>query len=232
LQINVTQQGVYNLILDITTFEIDVEKVGDIQTPVYEQVKSCELYVHLSATNATYTEMTLNVDTNEYCLQKEIPQNAIIGFYSASHMARYNVTLKDTANNTVVWWDFANKNRVRVHVGGTYKIYFNAKTYEVKVELQNPDTATYFCQVEWNKGNLLTAPDSSKPYLFEHTVVAQTSVDGRTPLPKFYPELGMAYDLTIVDQDDSLIGGDEFDESGTYKLIINLKDFTLTILKQ
>ena len=230
LQINVIKQGVYDIILDVETFAIDLVKVGDIDTPVYETIKTCELYVHVSSSNYSYTPMTLNVETNEYYIQKEIPLNASIGFYNASHIGNYKMTVEPSLMDKLVYYDSYNNRKVKVHVGGTYKIYFNAKTYKLRLELQNPDTASYYCQVEWDKGNELTAISTETPYLFEYEFVAQGKInDPYVDIPSFYPKLGMKYQLSVIDV-DGFVGNDSYvTESGTYKLTINLKDFTLTV---
>lgn len=103
LQVNIKEQGIYNLILDIETFGIDMVKVGEIDTPVYETIKTCELYVHLSADNYTYSPMTLDTATNEYYMQAEIPLNASLGFFSASHNSRYKMTVDTGLNNTLAY---------------------------------------------------------------------------------------------------------------------------------
>lgn len=233
LQINIKKQGVYDLILDIETFAIDMVKVDDIETPVYETVKSCELYIHLSASNFSYTEMTLNNETNEYFVEAEIPLRASIGFFSASHMGRYKFTVEPNIKDTLVYCDgFKNETSAYVNVGGRYKVYFNAKTYVVRLELQNPDTAQYFCQVGWDNDHELVAVSSATPYLFEYEFIAQGKVnDPYVDIPKFYPSLGMSYKLSIIDEDGFVAYDSYITESGTYKLTINLKDFTLTIKK-
>ncbi len=230
LQINIIKQGVYDIILDVETFAIDMVKVGDIDTPVYETIKTCELKVQESLSNYSYTPMVLDVETNEYYIQKEIPLDASIGFYNASHVGNYKLTVEPSLCDTLIYYDAFNDRKVQVHVGGTYKIYFNAKTYALRLELQNPDTASYFCQVEWNKGNELTAKSIATPYLFEYEFVAQGKVnDPYVDIPSFYPKLGMKYNLTIIDVDGFVFNDMYVTESGKYLLTVNLKDFTLTV---
>ena len=230
LQINVIKQGVYDIILDVETFAIDMVKVGDIDTPVYETIKTCELNVHVSLSNYSYTPMTLDVGTNEYYIQTEIPLNASIGFYNASHTGNYKMTVEPSLLDTLIYYDIYNNRKVQVHVGGTYKIYFNAKTYVLRLELQNPDTASYYCQVEWDKGNELTAKNSATPYLFEYEFVAQGKInDPYVDIPSIYPKLGMKYQLSVIDVDGFVANDIYLTESGTYILTINLKEFTLTV---
>ena len=233
LQINIIQQGIYDIILDVETFAIDLVKVGDIDTPVYETIKSCELNIHVSSTDHTYTPMALDVATNEYYIETEIPLNASIGFYNASHTGRYKMTVEPSLMDTLIFYDYygsTKPSQVQVHVGGTYKIYFNAKTYVLRLELQNPDTAKYYCQVEWNENKELTAVSNGTPYLFEYEFVAQGERnDAYVDIPSFFPKLGMAYDLSVIDVDGFVAYDEYITESGTYKLTINLKEFTLTI---
>ena len=226
LQINITQKGIYTLVLDIETFAIDMVKVGDIDTPVYERVRSCELMVHESLENHTYSAMTLDTATDEYYIQTYIPANATIAFVNATHFSRYKTEVGANLRDTLVYWDYFSPDDMRVHVGGTYKVYFHAKNYVTRLELLDPDTATYYCQVGWQQGNVLSPKSASEPYLFECELVATQTY---TELPDFYPELGMSYALSVVDLDGLTVGDMYVKEVGTYKLTINLKEFTLTV---
>lgn len=232
LQINIIKQGIYDLILDTETFAIDMIKVGDISTPVYEKIKYCELYIHVSLSNYTYSEMTLNKETNEYYIESDLPLNSSIGFFNESHTCRYKMDVEQSLKDRLVYWNFNNTVSVNIHVGGRYKIYFNAKTYVLRLELQNPETANYFCQVEWNKNNILSPVNSTTPYLFEYEFVAQgTPTDPYVDLPNFYPKLGMKYALSLIDEDEVVISDYYLEDGNTYKLTVNLLDFTLTVKK-
>ena len=231
-QIDIIESGIYDLILDTETFGIDMVRVGDITTPVYEKIKSCEMKIHVSGSSSSYTEMTLNSDTEDYFLQTSIPRNASIGFTSSSHNANYKTTVAPEISDTLVYWNNADKARIQVHVGGVYNVYFNAKTYVLRMELQNPDTADYFCQVGFNENNILTAKSSATPYLFEYkfTAVYEAGNPYARIIPSFYPQLGMKYSLTLIDE-ESLVAGDYLEVGYTYRLTVNLKDFTLTVEK-
>ena len=232
LQINIIKQGIYDLILDTETFAIDMIKVGDISTPVYEKIKYCELYIHVSLSNYTYSEMTLNKETNEYYIESDLPLNSSIGFFNESHTCRYKMDVEQSLKDRLVYWNFNNTVSVNIHVGGRYKIYFNAKTYVLRLELQNPEMANYFCQVEWNKNNILSPVNSTTPYLFEYEFVAQgTPTDPYVDLPNFYPKLGMKYALSLIDEDEVVISDYYLEDGNTYKLTVNLLDFTLTVKK-
>lgn len=227
-QIDIVKKGVYDIILDIETLAIDMFFLRDIQTPVYETIKTCELKVHVSLEDYSYTAMTLNQQTNEWYIEKFIPLDASIGFYSDTHNSKYNMTVEPKLFDRYVYWSYNSRSQVQVHVGGTYKIYFNAKTYVLRLELQNPDTASYYCQVGWKENKELTPVSPTTPYLFEHELVAEKDY---TELPSFYPCLGMSYDLTVIDVEDNVFNDEEVRNKGTYKLSVNLKEFTLTVEK-
>ncbi|MBO5286219.1 MAG: hypothetical protein J6B16_04915 [Clostridia bacterium] len=235
LQINIIKQGIYDLVLDIQTLSIDMVKVGDIVTPVYETIKSCELYVHVSSSNYSYTPMTLDPTSNQYFIEAEIPLNASVAFYNASHTGRYKMKADYTISNVLVYYNGTygkNPDGFYAHVGGRYKIYLDAKTYALKFELQNPDTATYFCQVGWEQGNVLTPVNSDTPYLFTYNFTAQGKPnDPYVDIPKFYPKLGLPYGLMVIAEDDIVASGQYIKEPGEYILTINLKEFRLYIEK-
>lgn len=231
LQIDIVAQGIYNLILDTQTFEIDMIKVGDITTPVYETIKYCELYVHTSSATS-YTKMTLDTTTNEYYIEKDLPVNCSLGFFNESHTGRYKMTVDSNLDRKYTHWNSSNPVSVQVHVGGTYKIYFNSKTYVLRLELQNPNTANYFCQVGFNENNILSPVSQLTPYLFEYTWTAEgTRTDPYVEIPSFYPELGFSYTLTVNDVNGYVFADTYVTESGTYKLTINLLEFTLSVEK-
>ena len=230
-QIDITQEGIYNLVVDITTFGIDMQRVGDIDAPVYETIKSCNLYIHNSVSDTSYSKMTLNTETKEYYIEKRIALNATIMFVSDSHNSHYKMTLNDGLEDKYLYWQSTDSNKAYVHIGGTYKVYFNAKTYVLRLELQNADTATYFCQVGFNQGNELNPQNANTPYLFEYEFVATGEPGTFAKLPEFFPKLGMNYKLSVVDEGNKTYANKYVKESGTYKLTINLRDFTLTVEK-
>lgn len=226
-QFDIVSEGIYDLILDTETFAIDIVRVGNIVTPVYETIKTCELKIQVSQNDVTYKPMTLNSATNEYYIETAIPRNAIIGFYSAdTHTSHYKLGIGTALNNQQFYYSNTSTQSVYVSVGGTYKVYLNAKTYDFRLELQNPDTAQYYCQVEWNKGNILSPVDSETPYLFEYNMTTQ---DYNEDIPSFYPELGMAYALTVLGDNEIVNSLGYIYTAGAYKLTVNLKEFTVTV---
>lgn len=226
-QFDIVSEGIYDLILDTETFAIDIVRVGNIVTPVYETIKTCELKIQVSQSDVTYKPMTLNTATNEYYIETVIPRDATIGFYSAdTHTSHYKLGIGTALNNRHFYYSYTGTQSVNVSVGGTYKVYLNAKTYDFRLELQNPDTAQYYCQVEWNKGNILSPVDSETPYLFEYNMTTQ---EYNEDVPSFYPELGMAYDLTVLGDSEIVNSIGYIYLPSAYKLTINLKEFTVTV---
>ena len=231
LQINIIKSGIYDLILDTKTLKIDMVRVSNIDTPVYETIKNCEFYIHNSINDYSYTEMAFNESTNEYYLEAQIPRGASLGFFSSSHNSRYKVIVDSAVVNKTIYYHDINPDSMYANVGGTYKVYINAKTYEVRFELQNPDTASYFCQVGFNEGKLVSPVSTETPYLFRYEFTPSAYNDYES-IPSFYPELGFKYELEIIDQGDLVVGDSLFGNGSTYTLLINLKDFTLTVSKQ
>ena len=232
LQVNIIKSGIYDLILDVTTLEIDMVRVGNIDTPVYETIKSCELYIHNSLNDYTYTEMAFNKETNEYYLETQIPRGASLGFFSASHNSRYKVIVDSSIVNKTIYYHDISPDLMYANVGGTYKVYINAKTYQVRFELQNPDTASYFCQVGFGEDVVLSPVSQDTPYLFRYEFLPEVE-NKHAIIPSFYPELGFSYVLEIIDEEGLVEGGDSlFGNGTTYILEINLKDFTLTVTEK
>ncbi len=230
-QLTIVSEGIYDVIFDTETFAFDLVRKGDIDTPVYEKAKTCELNVFDSASKSKYYPMQYIETSGEWYIEQEIPQGASLGFFSASHNSHYKLVASADIADRYVYLSSTIREQPQVHVGGTYKVYFNATTYELRLELLNPDTAAYYCQVGWNQGVVLS-PAMGAPYLFEYTFEAQGKPDDPyVKLPKFFPQLGMEYALTVVDENDITFAGKYVKESGTYKLTVNLKDFTLTVAK-
>ncbi len=230
LQIDIIKEGIYDLVFDTTTFGIDMQRKGDIETPVYETIKSCEIYIHNSASDYGYKKMTLDADTGDYYIETRMSCGTTIGFSSASHASRYYITLQDEIKDKYVYCDETTPTSAQVHIGGTYRVYFNSKTYVLRTELLDADTATYYCQVDFNKNGELTAKSASEPYIFEYDFTATGELGAYIEMPKFFPKLGMPYVLTVIDENE-LTYKKYVKQSGEYKLTVNLKDFTLTVEK-
>ena len=149
----------------------------------------------------------------------------IISFYNNLHTSNYKITLDENVNNKLA---SARKTIVTVNVGGNYNIYINKKNYVVRMELINPDTATYGC-VYYDGTDFITLQpyETGVPYIFHY----QITVDKYDSLPDFHSSNYKTYDLTVVDMTNILMGSGSnyyFKNEGTYNLIINLKNFEIS----
>ena len=225
IQINVKKEGIYKLTFDVKTLKFDMEYKSEITTPVYYTIKNCSIY----SLATSWVEMSLNPNNNDEFVINNFSVDAgkIISFYSNLHISNYKVTLDDSINNKLA---SARKSDVSVNVGGNYNIYINRKTYVVRMELINPDTATYSC-VYYDGTDFITLEpyDISVPYIFRQRIVVTTQYT--TDLPKFHTKNYKTYDFTVVDDTDVLMGSGKnyyFKHPGTYDVIINLKTFEIT----
>ncbi len=223
IQINVKKAGIYKLTFDVKTLKFDMEYKSEITTPVYYTIKNCSIY----SVATSWVEMSVNPDNNdEFVINNfSVEPGKIIGFYNNLHVSNYKVTLDESVNNKLA---SVRKTIVTVNVGGNYDIYINRKTYVVRMELLNPETATYGC-VYYDGADFITLQpyDIAVPYVFHY----QITVDKYDSLPKFHSEKYQTYDLTVVDTANILMGSGSnkyFKQAGTYDLIINLKTFEIT----
>ncbi len=228
-QINVKQEGIYRLSLDIDSFSIDMERLADIEVPVYEPIKTCQLYVHGDA-EKSYTTMTLDEGTGKWHVQKNIPLGSSISFFSASGNSHYKMDLADGLLNRYAYVDGVNNRSAYLHMGGNFDIYFDAKAYVLELTLNNPETATYHCQVGWDDAIVLS-PLSEAPYLFRHRITSAGKAGDYEKLPNFYPALGMPYELEFVSEGGDYNFKNYMKVSGEFDLTISLKDFRVTITK-
>ena len=225
IQINVKKEGIYKLIFDVDTLKFDMEYKAAIETPRYYSIKNCQLYTPTTQ----WVSMDVNpANADEFVLHNfSIPVNESLSFQNPSHTSLYKVTLDEPCDGR--YGSYAHPI-LTVNVGGNYNVYVNAKTYVVRLELLNPETATYSL-VHYNGTDFITLEpyDTSVPYVFHHRIVVDTNYT--TSLPNFYTEKYRTYRLTVMDTADLLISGSKnhyFKNVGTYDLIINLKTFEIT----
>ena len=133
------------------------------------------------------------------------------------------VAVDESINNKLA---SARKTIVTVNVGGLYNVYINKKTYVVRLELLNPDTATYSC-VYYDGTDFITLQpyESDVPYVFRQRIVVTTQYTTR--IPDFHTAKYRTYDLTVVDTMNVLMSN-YFKQPGTYDVIVNLKTFEIT----
>ena len=225
IQINVKKSGIYKLVFDTDTLKFDMEYKAEIQTPVYFTIKNCSIFS--LATN--WVEMSVNPDNaDEFVIHNfSVEAGKIISFYNNIHISNYKVTLAEGTNNKLA---SARKTVVTANVGGNYNIYINRKTYVVRLELLNPDTATYGCVYYDGTDFIELQPcEVDVPYIFRQRIEVDT--DYTTSIPSFHSTSYRTYQLTVVDTEDVLMGSGRnyyFKKAGTYDVIINLKTFEIS----
>lgn len=222
--INIIKEGIYTVIFDTETLKFDLVYKSEITMPVYYTIKNCSIY----SVATSWVEMSVNpANADEFVINNfNVTAGKIISFYNNLHTSNYKVTLEDSANNKLA---SSIKTNVTVNVGGNYNIYINRKTYVVRMELINPDTATYGC-VYYDGTEFITLQpyETDVPYIFHY----QITVDKYDNLPDFHSANYRTYDLIVVDTTNVLMGSGSnhyFKNKGTYNLIINLKTFEITV---
>ena len=226
IQINVKKSGIYKLTFDLDTLKFDMEYKAEIETPKYYPIKNCQIY-----SNATkWVDMNVNPENaDEFVINNfYIGANEFISFHDTTHVSCYKVTLDESCDKKYGSYTYPT---LVFNVGGNYNIYINKKTYVVRLELINPDTATYTCVYYDNNDFIeLTPYDVSVPYLFRQRVVADTKYT--TSVPDFYTTKYRTYKLTVIDTNNLLLGSEDdytFKNIGTYELTINLKTFEMSV---
>ena len=225
VQINVKKSGIYKLIFDTAALEFSMEYKAEIQTPVYYTIKDCDI---LSGKNS-WLELSVNSANEEEFVAKDIKLSAgeTVGFYSHLHTSHYKVSLEEGSRDR---YAALQGKFIKLNVGGTYNLYINRKTYAVRLELLNPDTASYSCVYYDGKDFIELSPyDTALPYIFRQRITVETKYT--TSLPKFHTANYRTYDLTVVDTADLLMGSGKnryFKEAGVYDIVINLKTFEIT----
>ena len=225
IQINVKKSGIYKLIFDVDTLKFDVEYKSEIQTPVYYPIKNCQIY----SVATEWVDMSVNpANADEFVINDfHIGVNEFISFQDRTHTSMYKVTVDESQNEK--YGSYKHPSLV-VNVGGRYNIYVNAKTYVVRFELLNPDTASYSCVYYDGKDFIELEPyEADTPYIFRQRIVVDTNYT--TSLPKFHTAKYRTYALTVVDTTDVLMSSGKnyyFKKMGTYDIIVNLKTFEIT----
>lgn len=227
IQINVKKEGIYKLIFDVDTLKFDIEYKAEIDEPQYYRIKNCQIY---STVTTQWVDMAVNPNNaDEFVINNfSIGVNESIAFFDRTHTSIYKITLDENCNEKYGSYRYPN---VLVNVGGLYNVYINAKTYVVRLELINPNEATYTC-VHYDGTNFITLEPNevSVPYVFCKRIEVTTNY---TSLPSFYTTKYATYDLAVVDNANVLMnsssGNYYFKQIGTYELTINLKTFEISV---
>ena len=223
--VNEGKSGIYKITFDLSTKLFDMEFKSEITTPVYEKMNGCDVH----SLKSGFTPLTVNPANPEELMIANYPieADALISFYNHGdvHLSNYKVILDESVQGKYASAMEDGDKHVSFLVGGIYNLYINPVTYDLRVELTNPDSADYSLQVYENSEPVkLTAPDSSLPYIF----VYQVTVNKNASIPIFISDGYVMYDLDVVASEyvDSIY--EDFKTPGTYSLEINLKSFTVT----
>jgi len=203
-----------------------MEYKSEIDTPVYYTIKNCSIYTK----RTSWVQMEINnANSDEFVIKNfALEAGEVISFFNNLHTSNYKVTLDASL---VGKYGYAEKSSVYVNVGGNYNVYINSKTYVVRFELLNPESAVYGCiYYDGQNFNTLSPTSLDTPYIFRQRIIVETKYT--TSVPDFYSLKYKAYSFTVVDPANLLLDGEEdhyFKQPGTYDLIINLQTFEITV---
>ena len=159
------KDGVYKVTFNKETLKINIDYIKEIDTPRYDYIEHCDALIIQGQSKV----MKANPNNQDELM--------VEGFNVPIHSSL--VFVNNLGCYTRVWLDESLVNQVRTFtkrellhfsVGGTYNFYLNRKTYVVRVELTNPDTASYTCayaseMTNWEKVSL--SKKSGSNHIFE-----------------------------------------------------------------
>ena len=236
IQTNIKKSGVYKVIFDTSTFLFDLEYKSEITTPVYEEIKNCDIY----STATSWTTMQKNGD-EFYILNYSVEKEKLVAFDSSfSHTSHYKTTIDEACKNRYIHKSGNKpKSDIWFMIGGKYNIYLNAKTYVVRVELVEANESSYSAVIYENKEfvNLQLENENIK-YIFKHQITITTQKYGNydvvvDTLPKIYNSSYVEFNLTPTEESKALLretsGKYYFKKAGTYNITVNLQNFTIAL---
>lgn len=226
IQLNVIKEGIYNIIFDTDTLKFDMVYLSEITTPRYYTIKNCDIY----SVATSWREMTKNPSNQDefYISNFHIDSGKSISFFSHIHTSNFVPTLDANSQKMAS----VRKSYVKIFIGGDYDVYINAKTYEVRLELKNPETADYSCvYYDGNDFIPLELVDNNVPYIFTYQITADKPYNPMEPdntkLHTLYSKDYGEYKFTLTNSPD--INTYYYcKKAGTYKVTVNLKTFELT----
>ncbi|MBP3309052.1 MAG: hypothetical protein J6L90_06395 [Clostridia bacterium] len=227
VQLGIKRSGIYNIYFDNEAHKFDLELIGEIETPRYYTVKSAAIYT----LRTDWVDMIPPEDGKEEFVIKafRIEAGENISFYNFVHTSRYKVSLAEGLEGRVATDSGAF---IYVNIGGSYDVYLNRTTYEVRLEPADGASAEY-CVIHYDGENFneLPALSPDTPHLFAITVAA----DGEhyIHIPHFYSKSYHEYALTVKESEHLTKIGDSYyvRERGEYKFTVDLKAFELTVEK-
>ena len=219
IQLNIVKSGIYKLIFDTKTLKFDMEYKSAITTPKYYTIPNCDIFTVATS----WVEMSKNPLNQEefYISNFHVDTGKDINFFSHIHTSNFVPTLHTDS----LKYGSVRKTNITILIGGNYNVYINSKTYEVRLELTNPDTADYSC-VYYDGSDFinLSLLDSNVPYVFTYTINITSKY---TSVPSFYSKCYKEYTLTTLSSPHVM--SKSFITTGTFKLNINLKTFELSV---
>lgn len=236
IQTNIKVSGIYKVVFDTSTFLFDLVYKSEITNPVYEEIKDCD--IHSTATGWT----TMQKNGDEFCVNNYHMERAKVAAFdsSFSHTSHYKTTIDESCLNKYVCKSGTKpKSEIWFMISGTYNIYLNAKTYVVRVELVSADEDGYTAGVyENSQFSPLELVDESVDYIFKYRYEATSDIGGygvmSDDVPRIFNASLQEYKLAVTTDTMTYVreyssGGYYFKTVGTYDLIINLADFTISI---
>ena len=218
------KSGIYKLVFDITTFDFDIEYKSPIDTPKYETIESCDIY----SVATSWQQMIVNPENlDEFVINNfTVSAKKLVSFFSHNiHTSNYKITLSDACKDKYAYQIGDKATQMcYMKIGGTYSVYINSKTYVVRFELVNIETADYYCISASSKVSNLQQSTEHK-YIFTCDYAASQYSD----VPDFYDDAYQKYNLTIQSSPFLRNGTGWFLTAGSYKLTINLQTFTIEV---
>ncbi len=232
------KDGIYKVTFDVETKKIDLEYLSEIETPKYDPIDHVDIQnLHDGSNKKTTVMRPSEQNPDELCvLNYYIPMYASIIFPNA--LGCYTrVWLPDSYINACR--TFTKRELIRFHRGGNYNVYLNRLTRDVRLELIDPETATYCCYVIFNGNGYDGTPvamtaDSTHPYIF-HLDNFSNDLGDRWAMNIRFAEVEPGepgkykYDLTPLDDNLRKNGNDGlvFTSGGTFNITINLLEGTI-----
>ena len=226
IQLNIKRSGIYRLIFDTESLKFDLEYKAEIDKPRYYTIKNCQIF----SVKTNWVDMTESPDNPDEFVIRDyyVGKGEYISFHDRTHTSSYKTCLAEASDEKYASYRYPT---TVMNVGGRYNIYINRKTYEVRMELLNPDTAEYSC-VYYDGAEFieLKPSDADAPYIFRQRIEVGTK--NTTSLPDFHTSEYKTYALKVLDPDGLMTSSTEyhyFKTPGNYELTVNLKTFEITV---
>ena len=231
------KDGVYKVSFNIKTLRIDIDFLREIDTPRYDYIAHCD------ATVIHGQSMTMKANPNN--------EDELMAEGMNIQMHSSLVFDNNLGCYTRVWLDESLINQVRTFtkrellhfsVGGVYNLYLNRRTYAVRVELTNPESATYNCyyaseMTNWEKVALTKRSDSN--HIFELKNYTNYKDDIMYSVVNFLdyePEDNASYPYYLTSKTDLIRISDSkksiwLTQKGTFDITVDLFEGTVDAQK-